>query len=111
MIRGEVVYVENKTQVGKDSYKKPIYKTDEQEVLDVLVVPGDTGSVLESNRLNGVEVLYKLHFPKTFNGSLMGKRVKVRGEWFDVIGDPKPYTAENTPTRWHMEVKAGVVHG
>ena len=89
---------------------------------DVLIVPGDTSDLTGSLRSEGDRTVYTLHFPKGFPGavkgipqeflkSLKGARVRVRGEVFRVIGDPKPYRNNNTPTRWNMPVKVEAVNG
>lgn len=110
MIKGELVVVECKVPVGTDEYNSPVYETAELEVDNVLVCPGETDNVEDSHRA-GVEVRYKLHFPKTYIGKLDGLRVKVRDEWLDVIGAPRRYTAVNTPGKWNMQVEVGVVNG
>lgn len=111
MILGETVKVSITQETGKDAFNAPIYKTEWEEVNDVLVVPGSTDNVVESNRQRGTRVVYTLHFPKTFNKSLRGCLVEVRGEQFRVIGDPKPYQMWNCPTRWHMPVEVENVEG
>ncbi len=110
-MKGEVVTVESRIRVGVDDLNSPVYEAHCSDVGNVLVVPGASSDVEGSIRPDGVKVSYTLHFPKTFSGSLRGCRVKVRGEWFSVIGDPKPYTIENCPTEWCMPVEVGVVNG
>lgn len=89
---------------------------------DVLIVPGETSDLNGSLRSEGDRTVYTLHFPKTFPeavkgipqeflNSLKGARVRVRGEVFRVIGDPKPYMDVNTPTRWNLPVKVEAVNG
>lgn len=89
---------------------------------DVLIVPGDTSDLTGSLRSEGDRTVYTLHFPKSFPEavkgipqeflkSLKGARVRVRGEVFRVIGDPKPYMDVNTPTRWNLPVKVEAVNG
>lgn len=89
---------------------------------DVLIVPGDSSDLNGSIRPEGDRTVYTLHFPKSFPEtvrgipqeflkSLKGARVRVRGEVFRVIGDPKPYMDVNTPTRWNMPVKVEAVNG
>lgn len=89
---------------------------------DVLIVPGDTSDLTGSLRREGDRTVYTLHFPKSFPGvvrgipqeflkSLKGARVRIRGEVFRVIGDPKPYMNSNTPTRWNMAVRVEAVNG
>ena len=111
MIKGETVTVECKYPVGTDEFNQTVYGTAELEVADVLVAPASGSDVIESNRPDGAQVRYTLHFPKSYIGKLDGLRVKVRGEWLDIVGSPRRYTAENTPGKWNMQAEAGVVNG
>lgn len=108
---GETVIVEDFKPTGKDPYGKPITTVFESVASNVLVAPGETDDVIESNRPDGVSVVYTLYFPSTYVGSLEGKRVSVRGEWFSVIGSPRPYNPETTPTAWNMVAKVVKVNG
>lgn len=109
---GETVVVERRERVGTDPGNAPIYKWVTETVEDVLVAPGPRNDVVESNRPDGVRIAWNLHFPKPYAASLRGARVSVRGEPArDVVGDPKPYTLENTPTRWWMPVELEAVDG
>lgn len=110
-MKGETVIVERRAEAGTDDLNNPTYETTSSEVSNVLVCPGSTSDVIGSIRPDGAEVTYTLHFPKTFSGSLRGCRISVRGEWFSVIGDPKPYALESCPTEWCMPVEVGVVNG
>lgn len=111
-MKGETVIVHRRVRTGTGPGNTPLYEDLEESVDDVLVAPGPRQDVIESNRPDGVEISWNLHFPKTFTGSLRGARISVRGEMpAPVIGDPKPYTAANTPTRWHMPVEVQYVEG
>ncbi|WP_405735780.1 hypothetical protein [Bifidobacterium sp.] len=84
-----------------------------ETVHDVLVSPGST-SDLEAARPEGVDVALTLHFPKPYAQSLHGCTVQLTGPWagtYRVIGDPKPYIMENTPTRWWYPVEVEAAHG
>lgn len=111
MIVGETVKVSINKETGKDAFNAPIYEAEWISVDDVLVVPGSTKDVVDSNRQRGTRVVYTLHFPKTFTDSLKGSLVEVRGEQFHVIGDPKPYQMWNCPTKWNMPVEVENVEG
>jgi hypothetical protein len=108
-IEGEAVIVEFRDEIGKNRYKAPVYKTREVEVENVLVALGPRTDLIESNRPDAVKVKYTLHFPKTFDEDLQGLRIKVRGNFYDVIGRPDHYTLENTPGDWWMPVEVGTV--
>ncbi|MHC6175467.1 hypothetical protein [Glutamicibacter sp. X7] len=109
---GETVVVVRREQIGTLPGNIPEYGEVETTVEDVLVAPGPRADVVDSNRLEGVQIAWTLHFPKTFSGSLRGTSVKVRGESAcPVVGDPKPLTLANTPTRWWMPVELERVEG
>lgn len=110
-MKGSTVKVKTFEATGTDPFGGCINSEKVVEVENVLYSPGATTDVFESNRPDGAKVLFTLHFPKTFTGSLKGAKVFVCGDWYDVIGDPKPYMAENTPGDWWMEVEAGAVNG
>lgn len=109
MMRGETVYVEYKVATGADEYKETEYEVSERPVEGVLVAVGPTSSMVEASRPDGVTVAYTLYFPKPFAERLRGRRVKVRGEWFDVIGDPRPWSSP--PSLWHMAAEVSTTYG
>lgn len=112
MIQGETVTITREVEVGRDAGNNPVYEEVLEDVDDVLVAPGPRSDVIDSNRPDGVKVAWTLHFPKAFTGSLRGALVAVRGmDPAPVIGDPQPYTAANTPTRWNRPAELELVEG
>lgn len=111
MIHGETVIVGFPEEKGRDSLNNPIIEWEDVEVSNVLVCPVTQSDMSEADRPNAVRVVYNLHFPKTFTGSLRGCKVNVRGEWLGVVGDPRPYTDANVPGSWNMPVEVGVFDG
>ena len=110
MMRGETVIVEDRIEVGRNRYEELVYEYSSVEVRNVLVAPGRTKDVAESNR-DGDLIAYTLYFPKSFAGSLDGRRVSVRGEWCRVVGAPRPYDPAASPTDWNMVVEVATVDG
>lgn len=108
---GETVYVEDRAQTGANDYREPVFETAERAVDGVLIAVGATGNLADSNRPEGVSVAYTLYFPKTFDEGLRGRRVRVYGEWFDVVGDPKPWRNSMTPTDWWMVAEVSATDG
>ena len=101
--------VEQFDRFGNPVYGNPVTET----IADVLVSPGAT-SDLEAARPEGVIVDYTLHFPRGYSGNLEGCIVTLPAPWSQtcrVIGNPKPYIAANTPTRWNLPVEVEVCHG
>lgn len=100
-MRGERVSVLSPVRTLGDD-REPSVEWSEAAVDDVLVAPGATSGSPSGNRPGPTEAALTLAFPKTFSGSLRGCRVRVRGELFDVVGDPRPNQAWNCPTRWWL---------
>ena len=114
MIKGRTVTVLTPAVESTDRFGEPVYGEPVAQIVDnVLVVPGATAD-LEASRPDGVTVALTLHFPKTFNGDMRGCSVVLTGQFagtYRVIGEPKLYQDENTPTQWHMPVEVEVVYG
>ncbi len=72
-----------------------------REDVRCVVCPGAT-SDMDATRPEGVTVSYTLHFPKTYAGVLRGCSVEVRGERYDVVGDPQRTTEAATPGPFNM---------
>lgn len=97
--------------VGHDDFGDEIWGTDERDVDNVLVGTGPRADLSDANRPEGVRVVFNLHFPKTFTGSLRSGEIRVRGDWYAVIGDPQAYTDANTPGAWNMPVEVETIKG
>lgn len=108
MLSGERVTVVHRELAGTDGYRAPVYREREEAVDGVLVAPGAQAD-LGADRPEGVQVRYTLYFPRTFEGSLEGAAVEVRGERLEVIGHPDRY--EPCPTDWNMVCEVGGTHG
>ena len=109
----KTVTVGNVQQIVHDRFGNVEYTTKNETVNDVLISPGAT-SDMEASRPEGVTVAYTLHFPKTYTGTLEGCDVILPAPWagtYHIIGDPREYMDENTPTRWHMPVEVEAAHG
>lgn len=100
-MRGERVTVLRPVRtLGED--REPSVSWERSDVDDVLVAPAATSGEPGTNRPLPTQTALTLGFPKTFSGSLRGCRVSVRGEEFEVVGDPRPNQAWNCPTRWWL---------
>ena len=101
LISGETVTVRNFDPL-LDELGEPINGTVTETAVDnVVVCPGATAD-LDSTRPNGVTVAYTLCFPKGADVSLRGATVNVRGDDYEVVGDPKRYAEANTPGPWNL---------
>ncbi|WP_119697040.1 hypothetical protein [Microbacterium halotolerans] len=111
-MKGEKIVVERKQTIGEDAHNVPIVDWVPETVENVLVAPGARADIPDVDRPAGTVVAWNLHFPKPYAKSLRGARIRVRGgKPCKVIGDPQPYTAENTPTEWWMPVEVDRADG
>ena len=111
MITGKKIILETQTEGAPDAMGDPVLIPVMEEIDNVLVQPGATDDLASgrnglSNRPDGITVIYTLHFPKGLEDhDFRGCRVKVRGEWMEVVGDPTYYAPENTPGHWNYPVE------
>ncbi len=78
---------------------------EEEYVDEVLVAPASTEDNLKNNP-DGVLVDYVFHFPYWYTKSLRDCFIEFEDEQYIVIGDPRGYMPENTPTSWNRPVRA-----
>lgn len=81
-----------------------------QTVRNVLVAPASSQD-LGAERPDGDATIMTFHFPKTYIGSLKGCLIGWRGHYWEVIGDPQPYSKDSTPGVWNRPVQARLVKG
>lgn len=112
MIHGETVEVWAMSETGRDSLNNPVVSWAlEATVSNVLVAPASTVDVVGSIRRDGDEVILVLHFPKSYQAPLRGRRVRVRGVDYQVVGDPVSYQPDLTPGAWNRPVNVGLIEG
>ena len=111
MIRGVDVTVTRRTATTCDAMGEPVFSLTTTTVGNVLWHEASTDEIDESTRMFGVECDLSLDFPKTYTDSLEGCTVNVNGDEYRVLGDPKGYMAENTPTPWNRSVKVARADG
>ena len=108
------VTIETWDTTGVDPMNNPMRTWSKETVGGVLIFPSaamglspavdvEVGS---ENRPDGVKTTYVVYFPKTFNKPLRGARIWVPGEDepMKVVGDPKPYDPDLTPTDFNYVV-------
>lgn len=81
-----------------------------QTLSNVLVAPSPSQD-LGAERPEGDATIITFHFPKTYIGQLKGCLIGWSGAWWEVIGDPKPYSKDSTPGVWNRPVQARLVKG
>jgi hypothetical protein len=97
-----------------DPFGAAIYNEVTEEVQDVLVepsAPGDVRDIDADMRPDGKTIRYRVHLPKTYvqsHGAFDGtEKLVIDGEVLTIVGQPRPYMAENCPGRWQEAVFCG----
>jgi len=111
MIKGVDVTVTKRTVSSRDDMGEPVFTVTTTTVGNVLWHEASTDEIDETNRMFGVTCDLALDFPKSFTDSLEGCIVTVNGSDYRVLGDPKGYMPENTPTPWNRPVKVARADG
>lgn len=78
------------------------------QVDNVLVNPSTTTyDRITEGHPEGIQTDLVLYFPREFNQDMRGARVQVRGEMYEVVGDPERYTDANLPPAcsWNLVVR------
>lgn len=112
-MKGERVEIFRREQVSTDSMGEPEYEWLHEQISNVLVCPVRVADVSNGERPDGIEIKYRLAFPKTFKGSLRHARIALidRSMELDpdvalhVIGDPD--IVFPCPTPWNRLVDVG----
>lgn len=114
LIQGESVTVLTPTYTY-DEHMNEVEEWSEQTVENVVVAPtsasASSGDVSDTARPHGTKAILNLGFPKTFDASLRGCHVIVRGREYAVVGDPQPNTLANCPTPWWYSARVEAVDG
>lgn len=110
LLRGTSVTVLTPT-VTHDEHMEESVSWEPTTVDNVLVAPGSTADVTESDRPHGTRADVTFGFPKTFSARLRGCRVRVGERTYEVVGDPVPNMAENCPTQWWYTAEGVTVDG
>lgn len=112
MIFGENVQIIDRDAGGVDEFgnERVAYRQYSVTVPNVLVAPTSSQD-LGAERPDGDATIMTFHFPKTYIGALKGSLIGWKGKWWEVIGDPQPYSKNSTPGVWNRPVQARLVEG
>ena len=106
-ITGETITLTTRSRNGVDEGNNPVWQDDEPEqVGNVLIAPGDQSNAAGSIRPDGIQIAYTLYFPRSWPyRSLRGASIRIDQADYRVVGDPRPYRAGISPTRWNLVVQ------
>lgn len=111
MIFGQNIALRNRDAGGIDEFgNERVTYRGSLMVANVLVAPSSSQD-LGPERPDGAATIMTFHFPKTYIGSLEGCLIGWSGSWWEVIGDPQPYSKDSTPGVWNRPVQARLVKG
>ena len=105
MIKGETVFLIEKTQTGTDPFGVPVYGETQVKVDNVLIGQPSTDEVMNDMNLYSKQLLFVLGIPKGDTHNWQDTVVIIRGLRFKTYGYPLTQTAENVPGPWNTQVK------
>ena len=111
MIVGETIQLKVRQPGARDEFgnERVAYRP-AISVKNVLVAPSSSQD-LGAERPDGDTTVMTFHFPKAFVGSLRGCLIGWGGSWWEVVGDPRPYSKDFTPGVWNRPVQTRLVEG
>lgn len=111
MIFGETIQIRDRESGSLDEFgnQRRAYRP-AITVMNVLVAPTSSQD-LGPERPDGDATIMTFHLPKTYIGQLKGNLIRWSNSWWEVIGDPKPYSKDSTPGVWNRPVHARLVEG
>lgn len=104
-ITGQSIILYEKTQVGTDAFKHPIYAETAVTVEDVLIGEPTTDDITTSTDLYGKKLVYTLGIPKGDTHDWKDVTVEFFGRKFKTFGIPVEGIEANIPLRWHKKVR------
>ena len=111
MIFGENISLRDRRSGPVDEFGNEQAEYGSAQMLSNVLVAPSSSQDLGAARPNGDATVMTFHFPKTYIWSLKGCLIGWKGQWWEVIGDPKPYSKESTPGMWNRPVQARLVKG
>ena len=94
----------SKIQTGVDGFNQPVYETVEENVDNVLVVPGASDDIATSQDLTGKKAVYTLAIPKGDTHNWEDAVVRFFGQEWHTFGFPLEGMEENIPLDWNKKV-------
>ena len=111
MIVGETIQLKVRQPGERDEFgNEHVAYRPAISVRNILVAPTSSQD-LGADRPDGDTTVMTFHFPKTYVGSLKGGLIGWGGSWWEVVGDPRPYSVLSTPGVWNRPVQARQVEG
>lgn len=109
-MRGQKVTLYEKTQVGENEFREPVFEETPVEVENVLIGQPTTDDIISSSNLYGKRLEFILGIPKGDTHDWTDRKiswVNAYGETITVrsFGFPMTGIEELIPTPWHKKVR------
>ena len=105
MIKGITVKLLEKTVIGEDAFKHPVYEETAVEVENVLVTPMSTDDIVAELQLSGKKAVYELSIPKGDKHIWEDRTVEFFGQKWKTFGFCQQYITENVPLDWDRKIR------
>ena len=103
-IKGITVYLLEKTLIGYDAFKTPLYEQKEIPVENVLVAPGQSSDLISQTNLNGKKIAYTLAIPKNDTHNWENKQVRFFDATWQTAGIALQGIDDLIPLDWNKKV-------
>lgn len=103
-IKGMIIILVDKVQIGVDPFGKPIYEDKDIEVENVIVAPVSSDDVVNQQSLTGKVAVYSLGIPKGDTRDWEDKEVKFFGQRWRTFGIPLEGMEHLIPLEWNKKV-------
>lgn len=104
MIKGITIKLYKKQQIGTDGFNHPVHEEVYEEVENVLVTPGASDDIVNTQDLNGKKAVYTLAIPKGDTHDWMDATVEFFGRRWRTFGFPLEGIESNIPLDWNKKV-------
>ena len=104
-MKGVTITLYNKTQVGTDTFNRPIYEETPVSIENVLIGEPTTDQIVDELNLSGKRLAYTLAIPKGDTHEWTDRRVEFFGEVFRTFGKPTQGIDHLIPLNWNKKVK------
>lgn len=105
LIKGEMIYLLDKKEIGKDEFNRPIYSFNKIPVDNVLYMPTSATEQIEQLNLTGRKIEYTVSIPKGDNHSWENQIIIIKGRRYRVCTSVEETIDHLTPLAWNKKFR------
>lgn len=105
MIKGIQILLYERTKIGEDAFKNPVYEENPVEVENVLVTPAESTDIVADLQLHGKRAVYELSIPKGDTHQWEDRTVEFFGKKWKTFGFCQQLITANVPLDWDRKIK------